>query len=87
MALHQFVKGLSEKDQIELFNNAPCRQQDAFKSRIRVAMKQAEEFLNSVAEAIGEAVPRTSDAFYWPRRSTSLATYERTAVWGRPVGG
>ena len=31
MGLHQFIKGLSEKDQIELFNNAPSGQKTKFK--------------------------------------------------------
>ena len=45
MSLHQFVKGLSEKDQIELFNNAPSGQKTKFKESHRAAIKQAGGFL------------------------------------------
>lgn len=82
MALHQFVKGLSEKDQIELFNQAPMGQKTNFKNAHRATMKQAEEFLDSVAEALGEAV-QNDDGALLAETIDELSTYERTAVWAR----
>ena len=82
MGLHQFVKGLSEKDQIELFNNAPSGQKTKFKESHRATMRQAEEFLDSVVDAIGEAV-QAGDAVLLAETVDELSTYERTAVWAR----
>lgn len=85
IALHQFIKSLSEKDQIELFNQAPMGEKTNFKNAHRAAMKQAEEFLDSVAEAIGEAVSQ-SDGVLLAETIDELSTYERTAVWARLNG-
>lgn len=82
MGLHQFVKGLSEKEQIELFNAAPRGGITKFKESHRAAMKQAEEFLASVAEAIGDAV-QSDDGALLAETIDELSTYERTAVWAR----
>ena len=82
MSLHQFVKGLSEKDQIELFNNAPSGQKTKFKESHRAAIKQAEDFLNSVAEAMGEAV-ENDDAILLAETIDELTTYERRTAWQR----
>ena len=82
MGLHQLIKGLSEKDQIELFNNAPSGQKTKFKESHRATMKQAEEFLSSVAEALGEAV-QNDDGALLAETIDELSTYERTAVWAR----
>ena len=85
MGLHELIKGLSEKDQIELFNQAPMGKKTEFKNAHRATMKQAEEFLNSVAEAIGEAVSQ-SDGVLLAETIDELSTYERTAVWARLNG-
>jgi hypothetical protein len=85
MGLHQLIKGLSEKDQVELFNAAPSGEKTAFKNAHRATMKQAEEFLNSVVEAIGEAVTQ-SDGVLLAETIDELTTYERTAVWARLDG-
>lgn len=85
MGLHQLIKGLSEKDQIELFNQAPMGEKTNFKNAHRVTMKQAEDFLDSVAEAIGEAVTQ-SDGVLLAETIDELNTYERTAVWARLDG-
>ena len=45
-------------------------------------MKQAEEFLASVAEAIGDAV-QSVDGALLAETIDELSTYERTAVWAR----
>ena len=85
MGLHQFIKGLSEKDQVELFNAAPSGGKQKFKDAHRATMKQAEDFLTSVAEAIGEAVSQ-SDGVLLAETIDELSTYERTAVWARLNG-
>ena len=85
MGLHQLVKSLSEKDQIELFNQAPMGEKTNFKNAHRAALKQAEDFLNEVAEAIGEAVTQ-SDGVLLAETIDELTTYERTAVWARLDG-
>ena len=82
MGLHQLIKGLSEKDQIELFNQAPMGEKTNFKNAHRATMKQAEEFLDSVVDAIGEAV-QSDDAVLRAETIEELSTYERTAVWAR----
>ena len=82
MSLHQFVKGLSEKDQVELFNGAPMGEKTNFKNAHRATMKQAEEFLNSVVDAIEEAVTGDDSALL-AETIDELSTYERTAVWAR----
>ena len=85
MGLHELIKGLSEKDQIELFNQAPMGKKTEFKNAHRATMKQAEDFLTSVAEAIGEAVSQ-SDGVLLAETIDELSTYERTAVWARLNG-
>ena len=82
MGLHQFVKGLSEKEQIELFNAAPRGGITKFKESHRATMKQAEDFLTSVTEALGEAV-QNDDGALLAETIDELSTYERTAVWAR----
>ena len=85
MGFHQHIKSLSEKDQIELFNQAPMGKKTDFKNAHRATMKQAEEFLDSVAEAIGDAVSQ-SDGVLLAETIDELSTYERTAVWARLNG-
>jgi hypothetical protein len=85
MGLHQLIKSLSEKDQVELFNQAPMGEKTNFKNAHRAAIKQAEDFLNEVAEAIGEAVAQ-SDSVLLAETIDELNTYERTAVWARLNG-
>ena len=82
MGLHELIKGLSEKEQIELFNQAPMGKKTEFKNAHRATMKQAEEFLDSVAEAMGEAV-QNDDGALLAETVDELSTYERTAVWAR----
>lgn len=82
MGLHQYIKGLSEKDQIQVFNDAPMGTKTEWKNQHRVLMKQAEEFLTSVAEALGEAV-QNDDPVLLAETIDELSTYERTAVWAR----
>ena len=85
MGLHQLVKSLSEKDQVELFNQAPMGEKTNFKNAHRATLRMAEDFLNEVAEAIGEAVSQ-SDSVLLAETIDELNTYERTAVWARLNG-
>ena len=62
---HTSSSGLSEKDQIELFNNAGRRRNSRSH---RTTMKQAEDFLTSVMEAI-KGCP--SLMVFLPRQLTS----------------
>ena len=48
-------------------------------------LRMAEDFLNEVAEAIGEAVTQ-SDGVLLAETIDELTTYERTAVWARLDG-
>ena len=82
MGLHQYIKGLSEKDQVQVFNDAPMGTKTDWKNQHRVLMKQAEDFLDSVHEAIGEAVAG-SDGVLLAETIEELSTYERAAVWAR----
>ena len=85
MGLHQLIKSLSEKDQVELFNQAPMGEKTNFKNAHRATLRMAEDFLNEVAEAIGEAVAQ-SDSVLLAETIDELNTYERTAVWARLNG-
>ncbi len=85
MGLHQLIKSLSEKDQVELFNQAPMGEKTNFKNAHRATLRMAEDFLNEVAEAIGEAVTQ-SDSVLLAETIDELNTYERTAVWARLNG-
>jgi hypothetical protein len=82
VAFHQYIKSLSERDQVELFNQAPMGQKQSWKNEHRALMKQAEDFLDSVVDAIGEAV-QSDDAVLLAETIDELSAYERTAVWGR----
>lgn len=82
MGLHEYTKGLSEKDQIEAFNAAPMGSKQTWKNEHRALMKQAEEFLQEVVAAISEAVTN-GDAVLLSETIDELNTYERTAVWAR----
>ena len=82
MGLHELVKSLSEKDQVELFNDAPMGEKTNFKNAHRAAIKQAEDFLDSVKEAIEEAVTQSHSALL-AETIDELTTYERSAVWAR----
>ena len=85
MGLHKYVKGLSEADQIDLYNSAPPGSKVKFKEAHKAAMKQAEEFLTSVAEAIEEAVAK-EDGVLLAETIDELSTYERAATWSRLDG-
>ena len=82
MGLHEYISSLSEKDQIELFNGAPMGAKTDFKNAHRATLKQANDFLNSVAESIASA-HESDDGVLLEEVIGELSTYERTAVAGR----
>ena len=82
MGLHEFISSLDEKRQIELFNGAPMGQKQNFKNAHRAALKQANDLLDEVAAAIGEAVSRQDDDLLH-ETINELSKYERQAILGR----
>lgn len=82
MGLHQYVKSLSEKDQVELFNDAPMGEKTNFKNAHRAAMKSAEAIIDEIAEALRAAVSADDDLLL-TETIEELTTYERGAAWAR----
>jgi hypothetical protein len=84
MGFLEFLGTLSERDQIDLFNDPaiPKGQKTAFKNDHRALAKQAHDFLDSVAECIAEATEQ-KDEVLLQETIAELSSFERTAVWGR----
>ena len=82
MGFHEFVHGLSERDQTDAFNDAPPGRKSAYKSEWRALMKVADSFLDEVASSIGDAAAN-DDEVLLAETISELSTYERKAVWGR----
>ena len=84
MGFLEFLGTLSERDQIDLFNDPaiPKGQKTAFKNEHRALVKQANDFLDSVAECIAEATEQ-KDEVLLQETIAELSSFERTAVWGR----
>ena len=84
MGFLEFLGTLSERDQIDLFNDPaiPKGQKTAFKNDHRALVKQANDFLDSVAECIAEATEQ-QDEVLLQETIAELSSFERTAVWGR----
>jgi hypothetical protein len=84
MGFLEFLGTLSERDQIDLFNDPaiPKGQKTAFKNDHRALVKQANDFLDSVAECIAEATEQ-KDEVLLQETIAELSSFERTAVWGR----
>ena len=68
MGLHELIKGLSEKDQIELFNQAPIGKKTEFKNAHRATRSRPRSFLTlwprrwmSVQNDDGELLAETID--------------------------
>jgi len=84
MGFLEFLGTLTERQQVDLFNDdqIPKGQKTAFKNDHRALTKQANDFLDSVAECIAEAAGQEDEELL---RETiaELSTFERTAVWGR----
>jgi hypothetical protein len=84
MGFLEFLGTLSERDQIDLFNDPaiPKGQKTAFKNDHRALVKQANDFIDSVAECIAEATEQ-KDEVLLQETIAELSSFERTAVWGR----
>jgi hypothetical protein len=84
MGFLEFLGTLSERDQIDLFNDPaiPKGTKTAFKNDHRALVKQANDFLDSVAECIAEASEQ-KDEVLLQETISELSSFERTAVWGR----
>jgi len=84
MGFLEFLGTLSERDQVDLFNDPaiPKGQKTAFKNDHRALTKQANDFLDSVAECIAEA-EKSNDEVLLQETIAELSSFERTAVWGR----
>ncbi len=82
MGFHQYITGLSEQDQVELFNAAPPGEKTSWKGQHRALIKQAEDLLKEVRNAIGEAVAQ-SDETLLNETIDELSTYERQVVANR----
>ena len=84
MGLFEFVQGLSEREQIDLFNDdqIPKGTKTAWKQQHRALIKQASDFIDSVAECIAEATEQ-KDEVLLQETIAELSSFERTTVWGR----
>ena len=83
MGFHEFVhKTLSEKEQVDTFNDAPPGRKTAFKNEWRALLKVADNFLDEVAAAIADATS-AEDVSLLQETIGELSSYERQAVWGR----
>ena len=79
---HQFVKGLSEQEQVDTFNGAIPGKKTEFKASWRALLAQAESYFTEVLEAIEEAVASEDDLML-KETVSELSTYERQCVWAR----
>ena len=84
MGFLEFLGTLTERQQVDLFNDdqIPKGQKTAFKNDHRALVKQANDFLDSVAECIAEATEQ-KDEVLLEETISELSSFERTAVWGR----
>jgi len=84
MGFLEFLGTLTERQQVDLFNDEqiPKGQKTAFKNDHRALVKQANDFLDSVAECIAEATEQ-NDEVLLQETISELSSFERTAVWGR----
>ena len=84
MGFLEFLGTLTERQQVDLFNDEqiPKGQKTAFKQQHRALVKQANDFLDSVAECIAEATEQQDEELL-KETIAELSTFERTAIWGR----
>lgn len=79
---HQFVKGLSEQEQVDTFNGAIPGKKTEFKAAWRALLAQAESYFTEVQTAIEEAVAN-EDTMMLEETLSECNSYERKAVWER----
>jgi hypothetical protein len=84
MGFLEFLGTLTERDQVDLFNDdqIPKGKKTEFKNQHRALTKQANDFIDSVAECIAEATEQ-KDEVLLQETIAELSSFERTAVWGR----
>ncbi len=84
MGFLEFLGTLSEREQVDLFNDPaiPKGSKTAFKNDHRTLTKQANDFLDSVAECIAEATEQRDEVLL-QETIAELSSFERTTVWGR----
>lgn len=85
MGFHEFVSALNEQDQIELFNSAPSGKKVSFKDSHRAMMKQANDIITSIADALRAAVENDDDLLL-QETVAELTSYERRAAFDRLSG-
>ena len=84
MGFLEFLGTLTERQQVDLFNDdaIPKGKKTEFKNQHRALVKQANDFIDSVAECISEATEQQDEELL-KETIAELSTFERTAVWGR----
>jgi hypothetical protein len=82
MGFHGLIHGMSEQEQVDLFNSAPPGAKTAFKSSHRAMISQAEAYFKEVLAAIHDAIEK-GDELLLDETISELSTYERSVVWGR----
>ena len=85
MGFHEFIKSLSETDNVELFNAAPSGHKVKFKDAYRAMLKQAEEIIDAVADALRAAV-EANDEILLQETVSELTSYERRTAFERLNG-
>lgn len=79
---HQFVKGLSEQDQIDTFNEAPKGEKTAFKNKWNELFKEAEQYFEDVVCALREGIDSNSHHGII-EIVEEMSDYEKKVIWGR----
>lgn len=85
MGFHALVKGLEGQELAEMFNAAPSGQKVKFKDAYRATLKQAESFIDSIAEALVAAV-EGEDEVLLQETVEELTPYERRVAFDRLDG-
>lgn len=85
MGFHEFVKNLNEADNVELFNSAPSGEKVKFKDSYRAMLKQADEIIDAVADALRAAV-QADDDILLQETVSELTSYERRTAFERLNG-
>ena len=85
MGFHALIKGLESQELAEMFNAAPSGQKVKFKDAYRATLKQAESFIDSIAEALIAAV-EGEDEVLLQETVEELTPYERRVAFDRLDG-
>ena len=85
MGFHALIKGLESQELAEMFNAAPSGQKVKFKDAYRATLKQAESFIDSIAEALVAAV-EGEDEVLLQETVEELTPYERRVAFDRLDG-